>query len=46
MLICELDNIVGTLKVPTRESIEHDRKRQLEAVKALQRRLRDVLTTR
>jgi hypothetical protein len=45
MLICELDNIIGPSKVPTRESIERDRQRQLQAVKDLRRRLREVLLT-
>ena len=43
MLICELDNILGRPKAPTREAIEHDRNRQLEAVKALRRQLKDIL---
>lgn len=43
MLICELDNILGQPSVPTREAIERDRQRQLEAVKALRRQLLNTL---
>jgi hypothetical protein len=47
MIVCDIDNITEPIEPPTRESIERDKKRQVEALRAIRRMLTEsVLLTR
>ena len=41
----ELDNLASTAAPPTRDDIERIRLKQMEALKAMQERLLEVITT-
>jgi len=42
MIVCDADNITGTLPRPSPEAIREETRRQLEALKELRRRVSDT----
>ncbi len=42
----EFDNFIETASPPTREAIDNIRQKQLDALKAMQEQLLDVISTR
>jgi hypothetical protein len=39
MIVCDIDNIAEEFETPTKEVIERDKKRQIEALRAIRRAL-------
>ena len=46
MILCDMDNIAGQADVPNQETIERQRRQQMETLKDIRRRLRLVIGPR